>query len=69
MCFVEPVADILKNESVRAIIEQRETTFEQEFADALNNLGVARDLYQLVLHCHYPNNASFIIMCLCYYTR
>ena len=49
MCFVEPVADALKNETYRAVVRRDQgTVYSDKFVYVLTNLSVAKDLYELV---------------------
>lgn len=49
MCFVEPVADALKNETYRAVVQRAQgSVFNDGLVQVLTNLSVAKDLYQLV---------------------
>ena len=49
MCFVQPVADGVKNETYRAIIQRAQgKVYAVDFVHLLSNLSVAKDLYELV---------------------
>lgn len=48
MCFVEPVADALKNETYRAIVQRARDVYTEGFVYILTNLTVAIDMYELV---------------------
>ncbi|KAL5487157.1 hypothetical protein EMCRGX_G019727 [Ephydatia muelleri] len=51
MCFVQPVADGVKNETYRAIIQRAQgKVYAVDFVYLLSNLSVAKDLYELVQH-------------------